>query len=333
MDRQALVCGHCGVPADVALPADAAVVVPHDLAAAPAEMAHGGRTAVRCEACNAVSLLAEGRVGQRCEFCGSPSLVPYAVHTAIAPDSVWPFGIGEAQALEAVKAWHRERVYTAARFLKTVRTDTVIGVYVPVWHLAARGRATWFAEVLDKSTRKQGTIEAWDRTERELPLELDTLDVAATGVDAARLKELAPFPEQMRRAFHAGFLAGWIVEHAQIDFAKAQAAARAALERAAEACCREDLRRETYRYLAVATDFDSQTYTYDLLPVWIVSSTYRDRTDRVLVNGVTGAVAGTYAQSGVKMAVGYAVILAVIGLLAWGLYTLLRPLAGLIRPL
>ena len=77
--------------------------------------------------------------------------------------------------------------------------------------------------------------------------------------------------------------------------------------------CAAQIPGDTYRALEVAADYSAQTFKHVLLPVWLLSYQYGGNTYRIVANGFTGAVAGKYPRSWVK--IGFLVLFILIVLL------------------
>ena len=81
--KQALVCPFCGTTSPATLDADTGKIIEHDLVAALRGIGDDARgwqiekRYVKCQSCQAISVLDPARQAQRCEFCGSAQLVPY----------------------------------------------------------------------------------------------------------------------------------------------------------------------------------------------------------------------------------------------------------------
>ena len=108
--RQRLVCPFCGTES-AAKPDAAAAIVEHDLigalrdAGADALGWRADKREVKCQSCNAISVLDPSRQAQNCEFCGSAQLVPYAeARPALRPESVLPFRVRESEARDRIRA-------------------------------------------------------------------------------------------------------------------------------------------------------------------------------------------------------------------------------------
>jgi len=72
---------------------------------------------------------------------------------------------------------------------------------------------------------------------------------------------------------------------------------------------------DTHRNLQVDADFSRQTFKHLLLPVWLVSFNYGQKSFQVLVNGVTGEIAGRYPKSAWKIFFFVLIMLALIGII------------------
>ncbi|HEY3555020.1 MAG TPA: zinc ribbon domain-containing protein, partial [Casimicrobiaceae bacterium] len=150
--RQALVCPFCGTVSPARID-DAGAIVEHDLAAALRALPDSARgflpdaRQVRCQSCNAISVLDASRQAQNCPFCGSAQLVPYTeTKPAFRPESVLPFRIAETAARDAIRRWYGRLWLAPSALKKRALTDTVRGVYLPYWTFDAHVEADWTAE-------------------------------------------------------------------------------------------------------------------------------------------------------------------------------------------
>jgi hypothetical protein len=82
--------------------------------------------------------------------------------------------------------------------------------------------------------------------------------------------------------------------------------------------CAQQVPGDTHRNLSVNSDYSGQTFKHVLVPVWLLTYNYGTHAFQVVINGFTGAMAGRYPKSWVK------ILLAVLGALAAiGLFALL----------
>src|SRR5262245_54217311 len=151
--RQALVCPYCSMVAPAKLASDGSLIEESDLVSALRQLTPEQRgwqvatKSVRCQNCNAISVLEPKRVAQRCEFCGSPAIVPIEEQQApIRPSSLLAFVIPDTQVREQVRRWYKTRWFAPNRLKSHAMTDTLQGVYLPYWTFDAQVNAEWTAD-------------------------------------------------------------------------------------------------------------------------------------------------------------------------------------------
>jgi len=326
--KQKLVCPFCGTESPAQLDAGGAIVE-HDLAAAlrgisdDARGWQAERRQVKCQSCNAISVLDPARQAQNCEFCGSAQLVPYEESKpAFRPESVLPFRVAEGAARDAIRAWYGKLLLAPGALKRRALTDTVRGVYLPYWTFDANVDAEWTAEaghyyyttetyVEGGQTRtRQVQHVRWEPAAGRLSHFFDDdLVCASIGVHPGLLRGIEPFPTQDLRPYDAGYLAGWIVERYQIDLVAAAQRSRDAMNAQVQAMCAQQVPGDTFRNLQVRTSYMGQTFKHILAPVWLLSYTFGARAFQCVMNGCSGAVRGEYPKSPWKVAL---LVLAII---------------------
>jgi DNA-directed RNA polymerase subunit RPC12/RpoP len=324
--RGALVCPYCGTASKATLETrgDETVIVEHDLVAAlrgipdSARGWQAARTSVRCQSCQAISVFDADRVGQRCDFCGSAALVPHEqVKDAFRPESLLPLRVPEPQARDRIRAWFASLWFAPGRFAARALTDAVKGVYIPYWTFDARADASWTAEAghyyhVEVSGRRERRVR-WTPASGSLSHVFDDELVGASrGVPAALLRGIEPLPTDALVPYDPSYLAGWVVERYQIDLVEAAEQSRRRMDGRLRELCSRQVPGETQRNLHVRASYSAQTFKHILAPLWLATYTYRGRVRQVVVNGVTGKVAGDRPWSWVKIAL--AVLLALAAL-------------------
>ena len=324
--RGALVCPYCGTASKATLETRGSdtVIVEHDLVAAlrgipdSARGWQAAKTSVRCQSCQAISVFDAGRVGQRCDFCGSAALVPHEqVKDAFRPESLLPLRVPELQARERIRSWFGKLWFAPGRFAARALTDTLKGVYVPYWTFDARADADWTAEAghyyyVEVSGKRERRVR-WTPASGSLSHVFDDeLVCASRGVAPGLLRSVEPFPSDTLVPYDPGYLAGWIVERYQIDLVEAAEQSRRRMDARLRELCARQVPGDTQRNLQVRSSYSAQTFKHVLAPLWLATYTYRGRTRQVLVNGVTGKVAGDRPWSWPKIAL--AILFALLAL-------------------
>lgn len=325
--RHALICPYCGTesPAELLERDDTTVILEHDLVAALRAIPDEARgwlaekTAVQCQSCRAISVFDSTKISRSCEFCGSTALVPYEqVKDAFRPESLLPLKIAEPRARELIREWYGRQWLAPNAFAKKALTDTVKGLYLPYWTFDAKVFARWTAEsghyYYERRNNKTVRRVRWSPAAGELSHVFDDdLVCASRGVHEGLLRSVEPFPTTSLVPYDAGYLSGWMVERYQIDLIAASTKSRAQMEAALRVMCARQVPGDTHRNLVVSPTYSDQTFKHILAPVWLLSYVYRGKSYQVVVNGVSGSIAGERPWSWIKIAL--LVLLAAIVLL------------------
>ena len=339
--RQALLCPFCGTVSPATIDAGGAIVE-HDLVAALRDIGDDRRgwlaakRYVKCQSCQAISVLDANRQAQTCEFCGSAQLVAYdEAKDAFRPESLLPFKIGEDCARDGIRAWY-SRLWLAPNALKRrALTDTVKGIYLPYWTFDARADASWTAEAghycYTTETYADGSARMQARQVRQIRWEPaagrvqhvfdDDLVCASVGVHQALLRGVEPFPTTSGelKPYDPAYVAGWVVERYQIDLVSAAKAARDTMDAELRRLCAAAIPGDTYRNLEVRAAYSGQTFKHILAPIWLLTYTFGARSFQAVMNGVTGTIAGEYPKSWVKLTLlAIAILIAVLIVLSVG---------------
>jgi hypothetical protein len=311
-----LICPFCGTesPATLQTRGTETVIVEHDLVAAlrsiPDEARgwQASKTSVRCQSCRAISVMDPEKIAQRCDFCGSAQLVPYSeVKEAFRPESLLALKISEVQAREIIRRWYGQLWLAPNKLRSAALTDTAKGIYLPYWTFDANSHASWTADsgryytvmIKGKPVRQV----RWSPAAGELSHVFDDhLVPASQGVASPWLRSIEPFPTQELIPYDSGYLAGWVVERYQIDLVQAASLSRQQMESALRDMCGRQVPGDTYRNLQVHSTFTSQKFKHILVPVWLLTYRYGATSYQVVVNGVTGSIAGGRPWSWVKIA-------------------------------
>jgi len=328
--KQALICPFCGTesPATLEGAGGRGKIVEHDLVAALRGIPDDARgwkavkISVKCQSCQAISVFDPEKVGQRCGFCGSSSLVPYEqVKDAFRPESLLPLKVSEPNARDLIRAWYGRQWFAPNAFRMKALTDTVRAVYLPYWTFDAAVHADWTATAGDYYYVQQGKNRVrkvrWYPAAGSLDhIFDDELVCASVGVPRSMLTKVEPFPTSELVPYDAGFVSGWTVERYQIDLVKAAEESRRRMDAEIRDRCAADVPGDTHRDLQVDAKYSGQTFKHILGPVWLLTYTYRARSYQVIVNGVTGRIAGTRPYSWIKIALLVLAILIVVLIIA-----------------
>lgn len=331
--KQKLVCTFCGTETPYRVDQASGQVEELDLVRALRELGEDQRgwqaekRSVQCQSCKAVSVFDAERVGQNCPFCGSPALVDYQeIKAPIRPQSLLPFRVAESQVRESIRRWFGSHWMAPGALKSRALVDTVRGVYAPYWTFDARVACPWRADAghyyYTTETYRDGSGQTqtrrvqhvrWTPAEGLVEHFFDDEPIPGShGLNPELVKGIEPFPTAELVDYDTAYLSGFVVEHYQVVLLDAAQRAEMAMTERLQTMCARQVPGDTYRNLEIAPVYSAETFKHILVPVWLLAYDYGRRKFQVVVNGVTGMVAGRYPKSPWKILLAVLAVLAVV---------------------
>ncbi len=332
-------CPFCGHSMPVPITTDA--VKEHDLLQTLQDdsgKAHGYGTevkAINCKSCGATTNVAANVTSTQCPFCGSNQVIEQKPDPKlIQPESVVPFAVDEATAHRKFRDWLGQGWFHPNDLKALGGGQKLRGVYLPFWTFDAHAESNWRAEAGDyyyetewvtvvrdgKQVREQQQVQKirwyWTRGHHSGDYD-DVLVYATRSIDLKILQKIYPYDTQKLLAYKPDFLAGWSAESYQIPLAEAWPLGRDILYNHERSACDSLVPGDTHRNLSVSTDLSQLTYKHVLLPVWVASYRYNNKTFQFMINGQTGRVQGEKPISAIKVAIAVVVALIIIGVVVY----------------
>ena len=321
--KHMLVCPFCGTESPAELESDTGKIVEHDLVKALREVPEnergwdGEKRTVQCRSCKAITVFDPEKVATRCDFCNSPELVAYEeIRSPLRPGSVLPFRVDREKVHGIIKQWLGSRWFAPNSLKSRALVDTVHGIYIPYWTFDSQVRCPWTAQSgtyyweTQRYTDAQGKRRTrrvrktrWRPASGVIEHAFDDVLVPGTrGVDLQLLSKIENFPTTKDLVpYDKGYVSGWDVEHYQVVLFDAAQEARKKKHSALTQLCGQAVPGDTYRALRINPDYSAQTFKLVLAPIWLLAYDFGRTKRQVLVNGYTGAIAGTYPKSAWKI--------------------------------
>jgi hypothetical protein len=329
------VCSFCGTETPFSVDPATGALVEHDLARALREIPDADRgwlaekRTVQCQNCKAVSVYDVARTGQNCDFCGSPALIDYQeLKAPIRPQGILPFKVDEGKVREQMRAWFRGRWLAPNNLSAKAMVDRVHGIYVPYWTFDAHAVCPWDAEAghyyytTESYRDNKGNMRTrqvrhtrWESASGEVRHFFDDEPVPGThGLRQDLLKKIEPFATAEVQGYDSAFLSGFVVEHYQVVLVDAATRSQEQMTEQLRQMASAEVPGDTQRNLRIHPVFSGQTFKHILVPVWVLSFTYRAKIHQVLVNGYSGKIAGDYPLSWWKVFF-LIVVIVIVGLI------------------
>jgi predicted RNA-binding Zn-ribbon protein involved in translation (DUF1610 family) len=290
-----------------------------------------------CESCGSVVAVTPDALTSTCAFCGSNRVLARdAAGDVLRPTTLIPFAVDAEQVQAKVRTWLGRGWMHPPELRSTGALKKLAGVYLPFWTFDTHVSANWKAEVGTTRTvhyrsggeRRTRTVIDWHWRSGRVRIPIDDHMVPATArISRVILSRVEPFSLDGLVEYDPGYLAGWQAKLYDVQLPQAWEIAKEEIREYVKSTCRRQISSSHVRNMRVTADFGDERWRYILLPVYLTSYPFGERTFQVMVNGQTGKVAGQKPVAWLRVWLAIAALFmpgACLGLIG----LLLTPLAG-----
>jgi len=288
-DGQSLVCEYCTRSQSLDAPSGGAREKDFIVAMATAR-GHDkplNEQVVHCQGCGAEFIAPPDQLSIVCVYCGSPHVISLErSKDLLAPDGIIPHAFDQKDAVKFLVNWVEKNKLKPAK-----QVDWPRGLYLPLWVFDLGGQIDYTGEMVDTDEvnfgRRRPKVK---RVNDTYPVLIHDFPVPASRKLSAPFVRLIPgFDLKAVRPYDPRFLSNWPAELYDVSMADASLDARSrALIR---------LKRELVMQLSLAklistssAQMTIESFSLDLLPVWMTVIWSESRSHLVLINGQNGTV-------------------------------------------
>lgn len=330
---QDLLCPSCGNRSAITAPAEP--VVARELGPAIEELRRlqageagprvDGEWEVKCQNCGGTTTFTGSLTATRCPYCATP-IQRDDVHNAPARlpvDGLVPFLVGEKQARELVEKWVSKRWFAPSNFRRYRRIGAFSSLYTAYFTYDADTESWYTGERGEDYQVRVGTDSdgdpvyetrtRWFPAAGQVTNDFADLPVLANdNMNRDRIRALEPWPVEQARSYSPEFVAGHLCRTYDKDCEESFPEAQQRMEAVIESTVRSDIGGDHQRVHTLNTSWNRLAYKHLLLPLWLLTVVYMDKTYQVYINGLTGEVSGDRPWSKVKIAAAIVAALAII---------------------
>lgn len=251
-----------------------------------------------CNSCGGEITCDETTAATHCPYCDNPVVVAKQVAGQLRPDLVLPFQLTKEEAMAAFGQHLQGKPLLPKLFKSQNRMETIQGMYVPFWLFDAGVGAT----IRYRATRVHHWSDSnynYTRTSHYSLLRSGQIAFANVPVDGsvkmdnALMESVEPYDLSQAVDFETAYLAGYLADKFDVS---------------AEDCkqrANERIRASTESYFASTAvgyatvmpehsniGLSNGKVRYGLLPVWLLTTRYRDKVYTFAMNGQTGKMVG-----------------------------------------
>ena len=282
---------------------------------------------IDCGGCGSQIMIQDNEVSVRCNFCGSEKVNETAVtKNLIQPQGIIPFKIDKKTAQQKFQDWIKEGWFKPNKLQTLAELGDVHGIYVPFWTYDAKTYTSWSGDAgtyyyeTETYTDSDGETQTREVRKTHWTHKRGTFDhffddvliVASKGLPHKVITPIYPFQLDEVVNYNNDLVVGWEAEIYSLDVKEGYDVAEGQMDVHLKAMASDALGGDTQRHLRVNSQKWDQTFKHIVLPVWICSYIYNDKTYQFAVNGQTGKINGSKPTSWAKVVGLIVFIIAVI---------------------
>lgn len=284
-----------------------------------------GTVTYSCKSCGAEIVADATTAATSCPYCGNPVVMNEKISGFIRPNGIIPFKVNKAALSEILKGFCKGKLLLPKNFLSENVIEEIKGIYVPFWlfDCHADGDMTF------EGTRiRRWSDSRYNYTETSHYLvycdgEMSFSRIPVDGskkADDNLMDSLEPYDYSQIVGFEPGYLAGYLADRFDCDADSSLPRAESRVKNSMEQTFRSGIIGfATLMKLSSNIKLDRTDVKYTLLPAYIITSKYKDKTYRYAVNGQTGKIVGTLPVSRTRFFAFLAGFTAIIGAIAYAI--------------
>ena len=257
-----------------------------------------GMKLYNCPSCGAQLVFDATTAASSCPYCGNPSVVPGQFHGMLRPDYILPFKLSKEEAVASLKNYYHGKKLLPKAFSAENHLEEIKGVYVPFW---------LFDETAVTDISYQGTKVMSVTHGNELITTTEYYDIRRAGTvrftripaDGSKkmpdelMDSIEPFDYSELKPFSTAYMPGFMADIYDIgdreSFERAQKrGSNTALEIMDSTVSGYSSVVPRHREVQVHREKTS----YALLPVWMLSTRWKNQNFIFAMNGQTGKFIG-----------------------------------------
>lgn len=257
-----------------------------------------GLRSYSCPSCGAELICDETTAATSCPYCGNPTVIAGQFSGMQRPELVLPFVLDKNAAKAALKKYYRGKRFLPNAFSSQNHIEEIKGVYVPFWLFDANASGSGQYEATTSSSHRSGdyvitTTRHYDVRRAGTTQFMGVPVDGSTKMPNGHMDAIEPYDYNELKQFSLSYLPGFLAD--QYDVSKEECAKRANAR--CTASVEDALRNTVMGYSSCVTVSKDVTVNpgrvrYALMPVWMLSTKWKDKNFLFAMNGQTGKLIG-----------------------------------------
>ncbi|MDE5575883.1 MAG: hypothetical protein K2J11_00655 [Oscillospiraceae bacterium] len=257
-----------------------------------------GMNVYTCKSCGGQIVTDQTTAASACPYCDNPIVMTGQFEGGLRPDMIIPFKIDKESAKNALSNYLKGKFLLPRSFKDEHRIDEIKGVYVPFWLFDCDADAN----IRYRATRVRSWTSGnyrYTETSHYLIVRDGSIQFEKVPVDGSQ-----KMPDELSEAiepynygdcvnFNTAYLAGYLADKYDVSAEQSRNRANERIRTSTQ----QEFRNTVNGYATVVPEtvnikLNSGKIRYALLPVWMLSTTYKGKVYRFAMNGQTGKFVG-----------------------------------------
>lgn len=257
-----------------------------------------GMMAYHCPSCGADLICDDTTAATSCPYCGNPTVVPGQFAGTLKPDFVLPFKLTKEDAIKALKKHYEGKKLLPNAFKNANHLKEIKGVYVPFWLFDGEAIGDASYEATRSSRYRAGDYEVTEthhfHVYREGNIKFTRIPVdGSSKMPDDYMDSIEPFNYEELTPFSTAYLPGYFADKYDVSAKDSIHRADERVKSTIEHCLRDTVRGyETVWERNKHVHLNHGEVKYALLPVWLLTTKWKDQTYLFAMNGQTGKFVG-----------------------------------------
>ncbi|MDO4280347.1 MAG: TFIIB-type zinc ribbon-containing protein [Peptococcaceae bacterium] len=250
-----------------------------------------------CPSCGAEIIADDNTIATTCVYCGNPMVLNGRLSGTLKPDFIIPFRKTKDDAVTALKKFYKGKRLLPKVFADANHIDEVKGIYVPFWlfDTDVEGRFVYDAtntsmfSVGDKDITK---IDHY-RASRKGRMRFDKIPVdGSSKLEDRYMDAIEPFNYDELVPFATAYLPGYLADKYDVDADASMDRVNERLTGSLDIAFASTLHYGEYHLKNKHISILEKNACYALLPVWMLTTRWKDEQYLFAMNGQTGRLVG-----------------------------------------
>lgn len=320
-----LKCDYCDTTKEL-VAVDSAKELPYHDGVENGFVAWQGVKSVRCNSCGAVTMLSAYETVCNCPFCNASNIVESGEIEGLQPNSVLPFRIAKSQVREYYIKWLKKKHLAPFKLKKEAKKQPSNGIYIPLFTFDSNCNSSYTIRygvhytvtVGSGKNRRTETRTRWYVDSGFISHFFNDIQVEASkSITQKNLQKMGGFDTDNALGYHNQFLSGYSAERYDKSLDESWGDAVGIMYDSMRRLIISRYNADVVDYVNIDSTYSDATYKYVLVPIWVFSYKYKNKTYGCIANGRTGRIVGNYPKSPLKIGTIALVVAGVVGLAIW----------------